>query len=152
MTNFISFFLFLSFFLSFCLSVCLSVCLSKLTNFMEQSPSWEAKTSFLALYRARRFITALYKSPSLLCILSQINPVHAPPSHVLKIHFNTILPPIPMFSKWSPSLRFPNHNPICTSSLPPIRLLHFPITSSLLDPNIFLSTLYSNIPQPLFLP
>ena len=93
-------------------------------NSMEQSPSWEAKRSsadqdFLALYGVQRLITALYKSPSLLCILCQINPVHAPPSHVLKIHFNIILPSIPMFSKWSPSLRFPNHNSICTSSLPP---------------------------------
>ena len=38
-------------------------------------------------------------------ILSQIDPVHAPPSILSKIHFNIILPFAPGSSKWCPFLR-----------------------------------------------
>jgi hypothetical protein len=41
-----------------------------------------------------------------------------PPSHFSEIHFNIILPSRPGSSKWSHSLRFSHHNPICTSPLP----------------------------------
>jgi hypothetical protein len=45
-------------------------------------------------------------------ILSQIDPVHAPTTHFLKIH-----PSIPVSSKWSPFLRFPHRNPVYTSPI-----------------------------------
>ena len=97
-----------------------------------------------------------------------------PPIHFLKINFHIIQPSTPGSSKWSLSVKFPHQNPACTSPLPctcyvprPLILLHlitqimfgeeyrslsyllcsFPhslVTSSLLGPNIILSTLFSN--------
>ena len=96
------------------------------------------------------------------------------PSHFLKIHFNVILPSQFWSSKWSLSLMFPHQNPVYTSPLPHTccmpgpchssrfyrpnntewavqilssllsSFLHSPISSSLLDPTILLSTLFSN--------
>ena len=100
-----------------------------------------------------------------LSISSQINAVRVFPFHFLKIHLNIILPSTPVSSKWSPSIRFPNENPVYTSILPHIcymyrpshslfitrtilieqyrslssslcSFLHYPVTSSLLGTNI----------------
>ena len=115
-----------------------------------------------------------HKRPPSAPILGQLNPVHIPTSHLLEIHHNIIHPSTPMSPQWSLSLRFPHQDPthppllthtrhmpspshssrfiirtilgeqyrLFSSSL--CSLLHSPVTSSLLGPNILLSTLFSN--------
>ena len=64
------------------------------------------------LYRIR-------KGPPPVPIQTQTNPVHASPSHSLKIHFDVILPSTPGYSNRFLSSRFPHQNPVCNSPLPP---------------------------------
>ena len=114
------------------------------------------------------------KSPPPVSILGQPNPVHIPTSHLLEIHPNIIHPSTPRSPQWSLSLRFPHQDPIHPLSSPIhatcpahlilldfitltilgeeyksfssslCNLLHSPVTSSLLGPNILLNTMFSN--------
>ena len=106
--------------------------------------------------------------------LGQPNPVHIPTSHLLEIRPYITHTSTPRSPQWSPSLRFPHRDPIhplpsailatCPAHLILLdfitrtilgevyksfssalcNLLHSPVTSSLLGPNILLNTMFSN--------
>jgi hypothetical protein len=80
---------------------------------MEQNPSWEAKTSWATQEIPRvlwnpKVHNRIDNSSPPVPILSQIDPVHAPPSNLSQVHFNIILPSTPGSFMWPPSLRFPH--------------------------------------------
>ena len=120
---------------------------------MEQSPSWEANQ-----FSATQEIPCTLRNPKVhyynqkclppVPILSQLDPVHTTTSHFLKIHHNITLPSMPGSPKWSPSLRFPHHNPYMPL-LPPHTLytLHAPPISFflILSPHTILGEEYRSL-------
>ena len=112
--------------------------------------------------------------PTPIPVLSQLDTVLTPTSHFPKIHLNIILPSTSGSTKWYLSLRFSHQNSVYASPLPHTRymarpsnifdfitrkildeeyrslssslcsFLNSPVISSLLGPNIPLSTLFSN--------
>jgi hypothetical protein len=100
----------------------------------ELSPSWEA-ANCAATHELHRILWRpkvhylVHKNPSLVPILSQINPIYTIPSYLPKIHFNMVYTPTFWSSQWS--LFFLVFPPISYmhSSSPPF-LLHAPPTSS----------------------
>ena len=111
-----------------------------LTYSMEQSPYGEANW-FSASQEISRILWnpkvhyRIHNCPPPVPILNQLNPVHTPTYHLLKIHLNIILPSTPGSSMWSLPLRFPHQNPVYPSPLPHTR--YMPCLSN------FFSTLWS---------
>jgi hypothetical protein len=62
---------------------------------MESSPSWQANSpsatqEFPEVLLNLKVHSRVYETPSLVPILSQMNPVHTTPSYILKILLNII--------------------------------------------------------------
>jgi len=118
-----------------------------LTYFMEQSPSWEANR-FSDNQEIPRTLWNpkvhyhIHKRPPLVPILRQVDPVHTPIFHFLKIHFNIILPSTSGSYKWSLSLRFPHQNPVYTSPLPHTYYIPRPSHSSYFSMRLYPTLTY----------
>jgi hypothetical protein len=79
-------------------------------NSMEQSPysevsSHSASQEIFHLLWDLKLHYRVHRSPALVPILSQMNPVHNFPPYLPKIHSNIILPSTPPSSTWSPHFR-----------------------------------------------
>ena len=99
---------------------------------MQQSPSWEAKRS-----PANQEIPRILWNPNAHYRIYQLDPVHTPTSHFLKIHLNIIFPSMPGSCKWFPSLRPPPPKS-CTRLFSRQYALNAPpISFSILSPDKF---------------
>jgi len=88
-----------------------------------QSPSWEANwfaasPEIPRISRNPKVHYRTHKRSPPVSILGQPNPVHMPTSHLLEIHLNIIHPSTTRSPQWSPSLRFPQQDPIHPHSSP----------------------------------
>jgi hypothetical protein len=93
---------------------------------LEKLTGLQLVKKFPLFYGTRRFLTAFTSVP----ILSQLDPVHTPTFHFLKIHFNIILSSTPRSPQRTLSLRFPHQNPVYASLLPHTRYMPSSIHSS----------------------
>jgi hypothetical protein len=117
-----------------------SICdLNLFTHSTQQSPSWEANR-FSASQEIPRILWnpkvhyRIHKCLLPIPILSQLDPVHNPTFHFLKIHLNIIFP----FILKSPS-GFSYQNPVYPSSFTPYLLHALPISFfSILSPENYL--------------
>jgi len=95
--------LFTGYLLTYLLTPCNTVRLEKLTG-------TQLVKKFPAFYGTQKFITTFTSVRHLSLTLSQLDPVHKPISHFLKINLNIILPSIPGSSNWVFPSGFPTKN------------------------------------------
>ena len=101
-----------------------------LTHSMQHSRSWEANR-FSASQEIPHILWnpkihyLIHKSLQYVPILNQLDTVHAPTSHLVKIHLNIILPSPPGSPKWSLPSGFP-HQKTCIRLSSPLHGLHAP--------------------------
>ena len=84
---------------------------------MVQSRSWAANRFAASqeiprISRSPKVQYRTHKRPPPVSILGQPNPVHIPTSHLLENHPNIIHPSMSRCPQWSPSIQFPQHDPI----------------------------------------
>ena len=103
---------------------------------MEQSASWEGNR-FAASHQEILRISwnpkvhyRTHKCPPPVPILIQIDPVHIPTSHFLKIHLNIIHPSMSGFPQWSLFPRIPHQRPVHSTPLRHTRYMNRPSHSS----------------------
>jgi hypothetical protein len=87
-------------------------------SLIELRPSWEAANCAATQELPRvlwnpKVYYRLHKSPPLVPILSQIDPIPPIPSYLSKIHFNIVHPPTSWSSQWSLSFWISHQYPIC---------------------------------------
>jgi hypothetical protein len=78
---------------------------------LEKPPVVQLLKNFSIFYGTRGLNYRVHMSPSLVPILSQINPVHNNPPYLSKIQFNIILPPMSRSSEWSLTFWLSHQNP-----------------------------------------
>jgi len=87
------------------------------TVLLEKLTSFQLVKKFPAYYVTSKVHYHIHKCLPPVPILSQLDPVHTPTSHLLMIHLNIILPSMPGSPKWSLTFRFPHQNPVYATPL-----------------------------------
>jgi hypothetical protein len=118
----------------FCLITICKYFFAVTQSLKELSPSWEAANcaptkELPSILLNPKVHYRIHKSPPLVSILSQINPIHTISSHLSKIHFNIVHSRLGLPSGLFP-LAFPTIAYMYSSS-PPFVLHSLPISSSL---------------------